>query len=409
MSVTPPSASSATVDTTAPEAVPLIDPQTGEPLLDPETGEQLMGIVANAAVPMLDPGTGKPMLNPETGEPLLAAPVPEITPEPEPEPTAAISSSEDLRDAVSERSETVGGLVDTLDVVALEFGTMRVSLWDVIVLIGVVALVILLAWLANRLLRMALRRMTRLDESQSLLTEKISTIVIWTAAFLLGIDMLGIDLTALAVFSGAFGLAIGFGLQKTFGNLIAGIILLMDKSIKPGDVISVADQAGNESFGQIRKIGIRAISVVTRDQTEYLIPNENLMVNQVVNWSYSSKDVRVKAPVGVSYSSDLDLVTKLLYQAVDDTPRILKAPRPRVNIMGFGDSSVDLEVRFWIKDPEEGMSNIRSEVYSHMWRLFHENDIEIPFPQRDLNLRGNDQFQQLVEAISQQVEKNKGG
>ncbi len=174
-------------------------------------------------------------------------------------------------------------------------------------------------------------------------------------------------------------------------------------------MISVADQAGNESFGQIRKIGIRAISVVTRDQTEYLIPNENLMVNQVVNWSYSSKDVRVKAPVGVSYSSDLDLVTKLLYQAVDDTPRILKAPRPRVNIMGFGDSSVDLEVRFWIKDPEEGMSNIRSEVYSHMWRLFHENDIEIPFPQRDLNLRGNDQFQQLVEAISQQVEKNKGG
>ena len=404
---TPPAANASEAEGAARDAVPLLDPQTGEPLIDPETGEQLTGIPAAEAVPMLDPETGEPMLDPETGEPLLAVPEPQITPEPEaipePEPTAAISSSEELRDAVSERSETVGGIVDTLDAVALEFGSMRVSLWDALVLIGVILLVVLLAWMATRLSRTSVRRLSRLDDTQRLLAEKISAIVIWTAAFLIGIDLLGIDLTALAVFSGAFGLAIGFGLQKTFGNLIAGIILLMDKSIKPGDVISVADQAGNESFGQIRKIGIRAISVVTRDQTEYLIPNENLMVNQVVNWSYSSKDVRVKAPVGVSYSSDLDLVSKLLYQAVDETPRILTTPRPRVNIMGFGDSSVDFEVRFWIKDPEGGMSNIRSDVYSRIWQLFQENGVEIPYPQRDLNLRGNDQFQQLVEAISQRV------
>ncbi len=388
-----------------PDAVPLRDPNTGEPLIDPETGEQLMGVPApQEAVPIMDPVTGEPILDPETGEPLLAIPDPQPTVEPE--AVTAITTSDDLRDAVTERSETVGGIVDTLDSAAVEIGSISFSLWDAVVLMFVIALVIFIAWAITRLSRFALRRITKLDSSQRLLTEKISTIVIWALAFLIGIDLLGIDLTALAVFSGAFGLAIGFGLQKTFGNLIAGIILLMDKSIKPGDVISVADSAGNEGFGQIRKIGIRAISVVTRDQTEYLIPNENLMINQVVNWSYSSRDVRVKAPVGVAYDSDLDLVEKLLYKAVEETPRILNAPKARVNIMAFGNSSVDFELRFWIRDPEGGLANIRSDVYKRIWQLFKENDIEIPFPQNDINLRRNEPFEQLVAAIGQRLENN---
>ncbi len=386
-----------------PDAVPLLDPATGEPLLNPETGEQLMGVPAPDPVPMLDPVTGEPMVNPETGELLMAIPQAPATSAADETTTNAITTADDFRDAVADRSQTVGDVIQTLDSWALQIGSMRISVWDGVVVIGVILLVIAFTMITTRLFRFGLRRVTKLDDSQRLLAEKISTIVIWAAAFLIGIDMLGIDLTALAVFSGAFGLAIGFGLQKTFGNLIAGIILLMDKSIKPGDVISVADQAGNDSFGQIRKIGIRAISVVTRDQTEYLIPNENLMINQVVNWSYSSKDVRVKAPVGVSYGSDLQLVEELLYKAVDETPRILTFPKPRVNIMGFGDSSVDLEVRFWIQDPEEGMSNIRSDVYKRIWQLFAENGVEIPFPQRDINLRNNDQFGQLVAAISQRM------
>lgn len=386
-----------------PDAVPLLDPATGEPLRNPETGEQLMGVPAPDPVPMLDPVTGEPMVDPETGEALMAIPQAPASSAPDETSTATIATADDFRDAMVERSETVGDVIQTLDSWALEIGSMRVSLWDSVVVIGVILLVIAFTMITTRLFRFALRRVTKLDGSQQLLAEKISTILIWAAAFLIGIDMLGIDLTALAVFSGAFGLAIGFGLQKTFGNLIAGIILLMDKSIKPGDVISVTDQAGNDSFGQIRKIGIRAISVVTRDQTEYLIPNENLMVNQVVNWSYSSKDVRVRAPVGVAYGSDLTLVEELLYKAVEETPRILTFPKPRVNIMGFGDSSVDFEVRFWIQDPEEGMSNIRSDVYKRIWHLFAENAVEIPYPQRDINLRNNDQFGQLVAAISQRM------
>jgi len=173
----------------------------------------------------------------------------------------------------------------------------------------------------------------------------------------------------------------------------------MDKSIKPGDVIAVSDLSGQETFGQIRKIGIRAVSVTTRDEREYLIPNENLMINQVENWSYSTRNVRVKAPVAVSYGSDIELVEKLLLQATDEVPRVLAEPKPRVLLMGFGDNSIDFELRFWISDPEEGMSNIRSDVLKRVWHLFREHKVEIPFPQRDLNLRDGKAFQALLGAV----------
>jgi len=207
------------------------------------------------------------------------------------------------------------------------------------------------------------------------------------------------------VFSGAFGLAIGFGLQKTFGNLIAGIILLMDRSIKPGDVISVSDQAGNSTFGQIRKIGIRAVSVVTRDQKEYLIPNENLMINQVENWSYSSKQVRIQVPVSIGYNCDIRRAEELMLEAARASKRVLNNPEPSVWLSGYGDSSVDFIIHCWIEDPEIGVGNVRSEVLKKLWWLFQENKIEIPFPQRDLNLRDNEQFRQLVAALAQREER----
>ncbi|WP_416831142.1 MAG: mechanosensitive ion channel family protein [Erythrobacter sp.] len=317
-----------------------------------------------------------------------------------PAPEAVVSIGEGSKQAIASQSETLAEVVDALDKWALTFGDIRVSLFDVLLVVATIALVITVAWTLTRVARKLLRNVSHFDEAQKVLAEKLVTVLIWTLAFFIAVDMVGIDLTALAFFGGAFGLAIGFGLQKTFGNLISGILLLLDKSIKPGDVISVTDQAGNEAVGQIRKIGIRAISVITRDQTEHLIPNENLMVNQVVNWSYSSKDVRVKAPVGVSYDSDLDLVTELLYKAVEDTPRVLPFPKPRVNLMGFGDNSVDFEIRFWIQDPEEGLANIRSDVYVRMWHLFKEHGVEIPYPQRDLHLRSSKQLDQIVEMMS---------
>ncbi|MXO72821.1 mechanosensitive ion channel family protein [Alteraurantiacibacter buctensis] len=310
-----------------------------------------------------------------------------------------IAEADALRDAVSSRSNTVADVINQLDAWGFTVNDTRFSLWSVLVVLLVLLGMFAFARLGSKLAARSFGHVTRLDPGQRLLGEKLVTIAVWALAIMVGIDLLGIDLTALAVFSGAFGLAIGFGLQKTFGNLIAGIILLMDRSIKPGDVISVADTAGNESYGQIRKIGLRAISVVTRDKMEYLIPNENLMINQVENWSYSSREVRVKAPVQVSYACDIVKVEELLLRATDEVPRVLASPAPRVLLMGFGESAVNFEIRFWISDPEEGMSNIRSDVLKRVWHLFKEHGIEIPFPQRDFHLKDSEALDRLADAL----------
>ncbi|AKM06544.1 mechanosensitive ion channel family protein [Pelagerythrobacter marensis] len=347
------------------------------------------------------------MTTPTVTPPADSTPPPSPAPSPTPTPgiEEPVVGAESLKDTVAEHSITVGEIVERLDALGFTIGDTRFSVWSGLVVLMVIAAVYLLARVGVWIARGAIKRVSRFDATQRLLTEKVVSLAIWAVAILIGIDILGIDLTALAVFSGAFGLAIGFGLQKTFGNLIAGIILLTDRSIKPGDVIAVADMAGNESFGQIRKIGIRAISIITRDRKEYLIPNENLMVNQVENWSYSSRDVRVKAPVGVAYGSDIDLVEKLLLEATIGTPRVLEWPEPAVRLMEFGDNSINFQVRFWISDPEEGVNNVRSDVFKNIWRKFQQHNVEIPFPQRDLNLRGNEQLEQLIAAVSQRVEK----
>jgi small-conductance mechanosensitive channel len=324
-----------------------------------------------------------------------------LVPSPTPSPIfdQPVAGAEGLKNAVASQSNTVGHLIDTLDSLAVQVGATRISVWDMVVVVLVLVLVIAVAWAASKVASRLLARLTRLDQAQHLLAEKMAGLVIWTIAILVGIDVLGIDLTAFTVFSGAFGLAIGFGLQKTFGNLIAGIILLLDKSIKPGDVIAITDQAGNSTFGQIRKIGIRAVSLTTRDQKEYLIPNENLMINQVENWSYSSKNVRIQVPVGISYNSDIVKAEELMLQAARKVKRVLTAPPPTAWLESYGDSSVNFIVHCWITDPEEGTGNVRSAVLKNLWHLFREHGIEIPFPQRDINLRQNEAFRELIEVM----------
>lgn len=314
-------------------------------------------------------------------------------------PTDTVTGADGLREDLAERSQTIGGIADRLDSFALEIGHWRISLFDVLFAAAAVLAALAFAMIATRLTRAALRRIKGLDGTQTVLAEKMATIVIWIVTFLIGVDLLGIDLTALTVFSGAFGLAIGFGLQKTLGNLIAGIILLLDKSIKPGDVIAVSDQSGQQTFGQIRKIGIRAVSVTTRDEREYLIPNENLMVNQVENWSYSSRNVRVQVPVGVSYNADMAVAEKLMLEAARQARRVLDTPPPTVWWSGFGENSVDFTIHCWINDPEEGVGNVKSDVLKHLWALFKEHAVELPYPQRDLNLRDSEALEKLIAAI----------
>jgi small-conductance mechanosensitive channel len=273
-------------------------------------------------------------------------------------------------------------LMRMLDAITIGMGKYSFSVLDVVSALLVLALLFVLTRLALRMAGRFIRHVGGLDGSQQVLFQKLATIAIIGIAVFVGIDLLGIDLTALTVFSGAFGLAIGFGLQKTIGNLLAGIILLFDRSIKPGDVIVV-----NDTFGWVNKIGIRAVSVLTRDGKEFLIPNENLMTQQVENWSFSDRNVRVHIPVGVSYSCDIHLAQQLMLQAARETPRVLDNPPPNVWLTDFGDNAVEHDILVWISDAEQGVGNVKSAVLNRLWDLFKAHDIGIPFPQRDVHIR----------------------
>lgn len=295
-------------------------------------------------------------------------------------------------------------VIDALDDISIDIGHLHVSLLNAIWMALVVAIAFAGAQVAARIARRLLRRVKGLDTAQLALGEKIANIAVWAFAFFATIDALGISLTAFTVFSGAFGLAIGFGMQKTFGNTIAGIILLMDRSIKPGDVIAVNDGKGT-TMGQVRKIGFRAISVATRDNREYLIPNENLMTSQVENWSYSSREVALSIPVSIAYGSDIDLAERLLLDAARAAPRVLAEPGPGVLLTGFGPNAIEMIVAVWIGDPEEGIANVRSDVLKAAWHLFRENGVEIPFPQQDVHLRDSEGLRRLSEALAGRTER----
>ncbi len=298
-----------------------------------------------------------------------------------------------------ERGSELWVVITTLDNWGFTIADTRFSVWTLLVAIVVIILALLLARFAIRAACWILGKITTLDQAQRLLAQKLISIGIWIATFLLAIDIIGIDLTALAVFSGAFGLALGFGLQKTFGNLLAGIILLMDRSIKPGDVIAVNDGITN-TVGQVKKIGIRAVSVTTRDKKEYLIPNENLMINQVENWSYSSRDVRIKVPVIVSPTSDLELAEKLMLEATLGCERVLRTRPAQVWLTEFAEAGVAFEIRFWINDPEEGLASVRSDVLKGVWHRFQENGIRLPDPaERNLYLKDTPALRELLAVL----------
>ena len=272
-----------------------------------------------------------------------------------------------------------------LGAMALDLGSYRISLLDLVR----AAIIIVALYAAFRLLlrsaKWLVRRNGALDETQRLLIEKLIAVALITLMVLIGIDAIGIDLTALTVFSGAFGLAIGFGLQKTIGNLIAGIILLMDRSIKPGDVIAVGDSTTGASdlvanVGRVQRIGVRAVSVVTRDGKKHLIPNELLMTERVENWSYSSRDVRVRMRVPVPYDADVRQAQALMLAAARANPRVLAEPEPMVWITAFGERAVDHELRIWIADPEAGLGNVQGEVFLAIWDAFQQAGITIPSP-----------------------------
>lgn len=268
-----------------------------------------------------------------------------------------------------------------IDSIVLPLGEASPSVLDIVQ--GVVSFGVLL-WLVGAVTRQVdtqVRKVASVPPSARVLIVKTSKIVLIVLAFLLALNSTGVDMTAFAVFGGALGVGIGFGLQKVVGNFISGIILLLDRSIKPGDVIEIGT-----TYGRINKLAARYTSVITRDGTEFLIPNEDMITQPVVNWSHTNQLVRRRIPVQISYESDLRLAMDLMVKAADKESRVKKIPAPRTLLKGFGADGVDLELRMWIDDPQDGVANIGSAVMLHIWDLFHENNIEFPFPQRVVHI-----------------------
>jgi small-conductance mechanosensitive channel len=269
-----------------------------------------------------------------------------------------------------------------LDSLAIQAGGLRVSVLTVVR--GVISLAVLL-WAATFTSNLFERRITRVPEitpRAQVLLGKLTKTTLITLAVVLSLTSIGVDFSTFALFTGALGVGVGLGLQRTVSNLFSGIVLLLDKSIKPGDVIEVGG-----TYGWVSSLGARYVSVETRDGTEFLIPNEDIITHQVINWSHNSDQVRLKVPVRVPHDSDLDQVLALMLEAASRPPRVLRTPVPIALVMAFGESAIELEIRFWIDDARNGVHNVKSQILYEMWRLFQREGIQIPYPKRDLYMR----------------------
>ena len=291
-------------------------------------------------------------------------------------------------------------VIDLLDAMAMPIGNYRVSV--LLVLRGAATLAIFV-WLANalsRLIEQRLRVFTPLTPVMQVLASKLVRMGLLTLAVVLALGSIGVDLTAFALFSGAVGVGIGFGLQKVVSNLVSGMILLLDRSIKPGDVIEI-----DGTCGSVVTMNARYASVQTRDGKEFLVPNEDLITQRVTNWSFSNDLIRLHVKVGISYASDPHEAISLALEAARDVPRVLTEPAPNCLLVNFGESTIDLELRFWIRDPVNGTANVRSEVMLNLWNLFQEHGIELPAPQRELTVRNANALAYAFAEASQSMAK----
>jgi small-conductance mechanosensitive channel len=264
---------------------------------------------------------------------------------------------------------------EALDSIAVVVGGLRIT---PLLAIKTTVLMMLTLWAANAasdFLDKRVQNSTDLTPSIQVLIGKLIRLMLISFAILTVLSTVGIDLSALALFSGAVGVGLGFGLQKIVSNLVSGIILLADKSIKPGDVISVGDH-----FGRVGKMGARYTSVDTRDGREYLIPNEDFVTQRVANWTYSSDLVRLFVKFNTTYDSDPRTAQTAAVEAALSIERVLKKPAPQCMLTEFGATSIEFELWFWIKDPAAGIINVKSDVLLALWDTLAQQGVKIPKP-----------------------------
>ena len=283
----------------------------------------------------------------------------------------------------------LGTATAVLDSAAFTMGDFRLSLLSVIKSVFYLFILLYFATFVSSFAERRVLKSTTLTRSSQVLIAKIIRVFLIVVALLIGITSSGIDLSLFAVFGGAVGLGIGFGLQKGISNLFSGMLLLVDRSIEPGDVIEIPEIG---TFGWVNHMAARYTEIVTRDNKSFLIPNEDFITQRVVNWSHGNSLIRIEVEFGVHYDSDPHAVKALAEEAAANAhERICEDPSPVCHLTEFGDSSLNFKLRFWIQDAERGVTNMRGAVMLALWDAFKDNNIEIPYPHRDVYIRNNDE------------------
>lgn len=274
-------------------------------------------------------------------------------------------------------------IVKAMEYLSFNIGDQRISILNI--LSGILAILVTMLgamWL-GRMLERTVMATTKLDMSLRVVLSKLIRAALIVVGVLVALPLAGINITVLSVFGGALGVGIGFGLQKIASNYLSGFIILIDRSIHPGDVLTVDGR-----FGKVTKLTSRYLLLQSNDGTEAIIPNDTLVSTTVVNHSYSNRQIRISIPVQISYQSDLQVAMEIMRQAAVKQPRVLNDPATQVFLKSFGDNGIDLELSLWIDDPEEGQLGLCSDINLEIWRKFQEKGIEIPYPQRDLRIIG---------------------
>lgn len=274
-------------------------------------------------------------------------------------------------------------VAEALDSISIMVGSLRLSpllLIKVTVFLGVA---LWLVGIASNFLETRIARSHDLTPSIQVLLIKLMRVMLIIVAIAVVMGSLGIDLSAFALFSGAIGVGVGFGLQKIIANFISGVILLADKSVKPGDLVTIGD-----SFGRISTMNTRYISVAAGDGREFLIPNEDLITQKVVNWTYTDKNTLVKVNFSANYDADPQRVCRLAIDIANATPRVTKQKPPNCLLTEFAEAGMKFSLTFWIDDPYAGMDNVRSDVMLALWKAFKDENIRVPYPVREIRVRG---------------------
>lgn len=277
----------------------------------------------------------------------------------------------------------LGPVAEALDSVSITVGTLRLTPLLLIKATAFFAIALWLVNLAGNFIEMRITRAHDLTPSVQVLLIKLIRVALFIVAIAVVAGSVGIDLSAFALFSGAVGVGLGFGLQKIIANFISGVILLADKSVKPGDLVTIGD-----SFGRINTMNTRYISVAAGDGREFLIPNEDLITQKVVNWTYTDKNTLVKVNFSTNYDADPDRVCQLAIEIAAKTPRVTRQKPPNCLLTEFAEAGMKFGLTFWIDDPYAGMDNVRSDVMRALWRAFKDENIRVPYPVREIRVRG---------------------